>query len=167
MLRVDLLSRNPNGDIEIESHASQIKEVRDLLKVKEPLKWLAWVWYMEDPRSSYAPILREERSKEILQALELTGRIPKEATALSERLQSMKTSAQRLLEASRASVAQLTQWLETVDPEDEDYDVSKHLKVLSDVGKVVNSLTELEKAVEKEMAPSETYGGAELTEFNS
>lgn len=156
-----------DGQIKVEPHASRLRSMRAMMKVKDWEAWASWIWYTEDPRSTYAALLKEERQQTAMAAI--FGKqlpVPREVTELAEEIQGMKTSAELLLDASRSSVAQLTAWLNTVDPTDEEYDVTKHLKVLADVGKVVNSLTELEKAVQTQMNPSETYGGAELTDFN-
>lgn len=146
----------------------QLPVFKAVLNRSDAEQWLAWIWFLEDPRSVYRDLPESDRETSVNEAL-FSGpvKVPKEVTAARKTYrESNQTAATMLLGTTIESVHKLRDWLKNVDPASEDYDVAKHLKVLSDLGKVVNSLSELEKSIAKQLSPNDTYGGVELNEFN-
>lgn len=167
MVREGLLIKE--GDrVAPSAYAMQIQRIEAVLQRKDAEKWLAWIWFLSDARSPYMQMDEKERKRAVTEAV--FGKdmvVPKEVLSALSHCKERRTTAEELLEDAIQSVHKMRDWLRSVDPNEEEYDVTKHLKVLSDLGKVVNSLTELEKAVARQLTASETYGGVSLNEFNS
>lgn len=169
MLRERLLEVESDLTVTPSPYALAIKEFAALVKKygKEAPLYLSYVYFMEDPRSRYSGYERSERSKQVSEAL--FGKKIQEDKVLIDAMREYarnQSSAMMLLEAARNSVTTLRRWLNNLDPDDDNYDVSKHERVLQNLGKTVNGLEELEKAVEKESEVSDTYGGVEVSRYN-
>ena len=134
---------------------------------EQAIKIFTYIYFMHDPRSSYAAYDEKKRHQDV--CLAVFGKdlkITKEIQKVIEEYSSTKTSAVLLLESAKKSITMFKQWLDNVDPEDDDYDPTKHMKLLSDMGKTINGLKDLEDAVKKEAEINDTFGGVVVNKYN-
>ena len=169
MLKEKLLQLESDLSVSPSPYALSIKEFAAVVKEygKEATKYLSYIYFISDPRSRYAGYDPETRRKIVAESI--FGTNIKESKILKDAITEYAkntSSAALLLEAARDSVTKLKQWLSALDPSDESYDATKHVRILQDMGKTVNRLKELEKAVENESEVSDTYGGVEVSRYN-
>lgn len=130
---------------------------------------LAYVFFMEDSRSDYHIFADEkERGREICAGEGMPSgwkedKAVKEARAFYS---SFKSDSVLLLEDLRAMVANLRLYLKTIDLTEVDdkgkpkYSIDSYTKTVADLNKLILSIDETEKNVNKEIAVSEATRGA-------
>jgi hypothetical protein len=169
MLRERLLTLESDLTVVPSPYAISIKEFKALIEHqgKEAPLYLSYVFFMKDPRSKYAGYDEEQRRIMVSEAL--FGKRVREdrilQKAMEEYARNMSPAAQ-LLEAAVESVAKLKDWLAAVDITSDNYDPLKHVRILSDMGKTVSGLKDLERAVESESDVNTTYGGVVVSRYN-
>lgn len=169
MLREKLLSLESDLSVVPSPYAMTIPEFKELVRKykEEATMYLAYIYFVSDPRSRYAGYDIEQRRSVVSEILfkKKIKECPIIRAAIQEYSKNLSTSAQ-LLEAAVESVSTLKKWLQEVDPSNEGYDPLKHVRILESMGKTVNGLKTLEKAVEEESEISDTYGGVEVSRYN-
>lgn len=170
MLRESLLEVDHELKVVPSAYALAMPVFSDVVKkhgAEKASKMFAYVYFMHDPRSSYAAYDESKRHQDV--CLAIYGKdvkVTKELQKVIDEYVSTKTSAVLLLESAKKSITILKQWLDNVDPEDDDYDPTKHMRLLSDMGKTINGLKDLEDAVKKESEISDTFGGVVVSKYN-
>ena len=136
--------------------------VRDKTEKKErAISEIAYIYFMEDPRSDYQYIIdRDERSKAIKEGEGPDGTV-KEAMKLYA---SFKTTSALLLEDTRALVDGYRNKLRDLTSDMSELDV-KDVKelgaIIKQVPSMVKDLDEAERALAKEIAQSDKVRGAQ------
>ena len=172
MLREKLLECDSTTlKVRPSDYCLSIKAYADVVSgipVELALKKLSYIYFMHDPRSSYAPLAEDARQVAVGKAIfEEAGYKPDKSLkrAMQEYL-SNDTSTVILLKAARESVPKLKQWLEAIDITDEDYDPTKHLRLLEGLGKVVVGMRTLEDAAQAETESTDTRGGIRINKYS-
>lgn len=170
MLRESLLELDHELNVIPSAYALSIiafKKIVDKYDTEKAQKILAYIYFMRDPRSSYSAYDEKKRHKEVCESV--FGKdfkpCPLTKAALEEYVKT-SSAAMLLLESAKESITTLKKWLKMVDPEDEDYDPAKHMRVLGDMGKTINGLKDLEEAVKKESEVNDTFGGVVVSKYN-
>jgi len=141
-------------------------------------KELAYVYFMEDHRSPFAVYGKDERHGEVLVNVfgpDSTWEADKKVKAACDVYRGLiETSAVRLLKAARESVRKLQKYFETVDLTMMDdngkpiFHAKDLIANLSNMGKVVNGLTDLEDLVKKqEQQANSNRGGVVVNKYSS
>jgi 16S rRNA G527 N7-methylase RsmG len=170
MLRENLLELESDLAVRPSSYCMTIDAFKAVVKHygKEAPKYLAYIYFKYDPRSSYMVYDESTRKAEILRSVFKNSKFedhPTLRTAIEEYSKN-STSAQLLLEAAMESVVKLKEWLKNLKTDDEDYDALKHMKILGELGKTINGMKELEDAVKKEVSVNDTYGNVQVNRYN-
>jgi hypothetical protein len=170
MLRESLLQTKDNLKVEPTAYCLTVKEYKaivDNFTQEEAVKRLSYVYFMCDVHSIYSAYDKNQKHKEICKAVfGKNYKVDKYVTAAMEEYNRHDTSAMSLLKAARSSIAFLKQWLEAIDITDEDYDPTKHVRILETMGKTTNGLKDLEEAVRKESEISDTWGGVQVDRYS-
>lgn len=145
------------------AYALTIKEFQ-ALKPNE----LAFVYFYTDHNSPYAPYNAEERAEKLFEDLN-TKLNPKIHAGISKYKELSETSAVKLLKAARESVSKLETYFKTVDLTMLDdngkpiYHAKDLIANLSNMGKVVAGLDELEELVKKQQQRENPNRGGVVT----
>lgn len=170
MLRESLLELNHELNIIPSSYTMSIEAFKNLVDKyggEEANKILGYIYFMKDPRSSYSAYEEKVRHKEVCISVFGKDFKPCKLTkAAMEEYVKTSSAAMLLLESAKESIKTLKKWLEIIDPDDDDYDPAKHMKVLGDMGKTINGLKDLEDAVKKESEINDTFGGVVVSKYN-
>ena len=139
-------------------------------KKDKAIQEIAYIYFMEDPRSDYQYIVdREERDKQIREGegIKATWRpdsVVKEATQLYA---SFKTPSALLLEDTRIAVDKLRQLLRDIDLNALDdkgkpiYTLNTITSTIKQIPGLIKDLDEAERALAKEIAQSDKVRGAQ------
>lgn len=170
MLRENLLEVESDLSVRPSAYCLTIDAYEQLVQHYKDLapKYLAYIYFSYDPRSTYMVYEEKVRFREVQRALFKDSKFTHHKvldTAIKE-YTSNSTSAQLLLEAAMESVVKLKEWLKGLDTDDEDYDAFKHMKILGELGKTINGMKTLEEAVKKEVEVNDTYGSVEVNRYN-
>lgn len=137
---------------------------------------LAYIYHMCDFRSPYFNVPEEDRSSALI--TDIFGdddwepdELVQEGLELYQEL--TQTPSMRLLDAAQVSVAELERYFRDVDFDETDekgkykYTAKDLMSNLEKLSKLVDSLSDLRKQVEKEQqVETENWGGVQLNEFN-
>lgn len=163
----DLLTITENKVIP-SAYALAIPEFK-VLKANE----LAFVYFFTDHESPYAPYDEDEREEKLEEDLKVKASA-KVKGAIDKYKQLSETSAVKLLKAARASVTKLEKYFKTVDLTMLDdngkpiYHAKDLVSNLSNMGKVVSSLDELEELVKKQkQRENPNRGGVTTNKYSS
>ena len=163
----DLLTITENKVIP-SAYALAIPEFK-VLKVNE----LAFVYFFTDHESPYAPYDEDEREEKLEEDLKVKASA-KVKGAIDKYKELSETSAVKLLKAARASVTKLEKYFKTVDLTMLDdngkpiYHAKDLVSNLSNMGKVVSSLDELEELVKKQkQRENPNRGGVTTNKYSS
>lgn len=166
--------------IKLSDEALLIKPIRRLFnqdrseKKERFFQQISYLYFMIDPRSTYAYILdNDERSQAIIQQEGLDNDF-KPSPLLTEAMNIYKhhtvTPSQKLLESALISADKVSNFLRDVDLNKEDvkgrpkYQVSQITTALKNVEGIVTSLQNLQKKVDQELEEqSKARGSQELT----
>jgi hypothetical protein len=178
MLRESLLELDrTSGLITASDYCLTMKSFKALAKKykgEDLLKRLAFVYFMEDPRSSYAGFTEEVKWEEVCLS-QFNKKDWKEdalTKACREEYSSLDSSAVILLKSARASISKMKEWLDNIDIMAVDdngrplYDPSKHSNLLEKMGKTMAGLKALEEEVKKESEQLDTRGGVTINRYN-
>ncbi len=161
-------------NLEIAEEAYALKPFRKLIdrdKSKDKrraMEELAYVYFMEDPRSDYQMYTdREERGRKIVEGQGMKeGWIPdKLVEDAMEFYSSFKTESALLLEDVRAAVANLRSYIRNIDLNDTDnnnkpkYTLNTYTSAISMIPKIITSLDEAEKTIAREIAQNDKVRG--------
>ena len=136
-------------------------------KVLKPSE-LAFVYFFTDHESPYAPYDEEERIEKLETDLKAKAS-PKVKGAIDKYKELSETSAVKLLKAARSSVTKLEKYFKTIDLTALDdhgkpiYHAKDLVSNLSNMGKVVASLDELEELVHKQKQRENPNRGGVVT----
>lgn len=170
MLREGLLKTTDNLKVEPTAYCLTVKQFKDIVDNfdrKEAIKRLSYVYFMCDVHSIYSAYENKQKHVEVSNALfGKNYKVDKYVKAAMEEYDCHDTSAMSLLKAARNSIAYLKEWLENIDVTDEDYDPTKHVRILETMGKTTNGLKDLEEAVRKESEISDTWGGVQVDRYS-
>jgi replicative superfamily II helicase len=170
MLRKSLLQTKDNLKVEPTAYCLTVKQFKDIVDnfdQEEAVKRLSYVYFMCDVHSIYSAYENKQKHIEVSKALfNKTYKVDKYVKAAMEEYDRHDTSAMALLKAARNSIAYLKEWLENIDVTDEDYDPTKHVRILETMGKTTNGLKDLEEAVRKESEVSDTWGGVQVDRYS-
>lgn len=140
-------------------------------------KELAYVYHMIDPMSPYMDGFTEEEREEQLP----DDLFPDEDWEPDQAVQDAMTwyeevnltEKQRVLRSAIRSIQELRNHLDTVDLDERDengkpiWKPKDHIRVLKDMGSVIDGLEDIEEAVEREQAEDGAIrGGAEVNAFS-
>lgn len=163
----DLLTITENKVIP-SAYALAIPEFK-VLKANE----LAFVYFFTDHESPYAPYDEAEREEKLEEDLKVKASA-KVKGAIDKYKELSETSAVKLLKAARASVTKLEKYFKTVDLTMLDdngkpiYHAKDLVSNLSNMGKVVSSLDELEELVKKQkQRENPNRGGVTTNKYSS
>jgi len=163
----DLLTITENKVIP-SAYALAIPEFK-VLKANE----LAFVYFFTDHESPYAPYDEDEREEKLEEDLKVKASA-KVRGAIDKYKELSETSAVKLLKAARASVTKLEKYFKTVDLTMLDdngkpiYHAKDLVSNLSNMGKVVSSLDELEELVKKQkQRENPNRGGVTTNKYSS
>jgi len=163
----DLLTITENKVIP-SAYALAIPEFK-VLKANE----LAFVYFFTDHESPYAPYDEDEREEKLEEDLKVKASA-KVKGAIDKYKELSETSAVKLLKAARASVTKLEKYFKTVDLTMLDdngkpiYHAKDLVSNLSNMGKVVSSLDELEELVKKQkQRENPNRGGVTTNKYSS
>lgn len=182
------LIKYENFEITVSEEAFLIGAVRRMFNKDRTVnkdvffKQMCVMYFVYDPRSNFAYIIDEDtRLTEVLTQEGLTKDEWnkkyntddfKEAKEIY--LKANVTSAQKLLDSARIGIDKVSKFLEEVDLTAEDdkgkpkYTVAQITSALKDVPKLADSITELEKAVIKEIEENgKARGNAEMSLFDN
>jgi DNA polymerase III delta prime subunit len=129
---------------------------------------LGFVYFYTDYNSPYAVYDKGERKKKIEADLKIKYN-PKIRSAIDKYAELSETSAIKLLKAARSSVNKLETYFETINLDILDdngkpiYSAKDLITNLSNMGKVVNGLEELEELVQKQQAKQNPNRGGVVT----
>jgi len=163
----DLLTITENKVIP-SAYALAVPEFK-VLKANE----LAFVYFFTDHESPYAPYDEDEREEKLEEDLKVKASA-KVKGAIDKYKELSETSAVKLLKAARASVTKLEKYFKTVDLTMLDdngkpiYHAKDLVSNLSNMGKVVSSLDELEELVKKQkQRENPNRGGVTTNKYSS
>jgi hypothetical protein len=163
----DLLTITENKVIP-SAYALAIPEFK-VLKANE----LAFVYFFTDHESPYAPYDEDEREEKLEEDLKVKASA-KVKGAIDKYKELSETSAVKLLKAARESVTKLEKYFKTVDLTMLDdngkpiYHAKDLVSNLSNMGKVVSSLDELEELVKKQkQRENPNRGGVTTNKYSS
>ena len=134
---------------------------------------MAFVYFFTDHESPYAPYDEDEREEKLEEDLKVKASA-KVKGAIDKYKELSETSAVKLLKAARASVTKLEKYFKTVDLTMLDdngkpiYHAKDLVSNLSNMGKVVSSLDELEELVKKQkQRENPNRGGVTTNKYSS
>lgn len=134
---------------------------------------LAFVYFFTDHNSPYAAYSEEDRLDKLNNDLN-TKANPKVLGAITKYKELSETSAVKLLKAARTSVTKLETYFKTIDLTQIDdhgkpiYHAKDLIANLSNMGKVVNGLQELEDIVKKQQQKENpNRGGVKTNKYSS
>ena len=173
-----------NYQLKVADEALLVKPIRKLwnqdrsASKEQFYKQMSYLYFMVDPRSTYSYILDEnERSKAIIEQEGLDKDF-KPSALLQEAMEVYKkhtiTPSQELLSSSLIAAKTVSTFLRdpTILTQEDDkgkpkYQISSVTAALKNVEGIVNSLQNLQKKVESELAEQDNArGGQELTIFD-
>lgn len=174
------LIRYEDYQIKLSDEALLIRPIRKLFnqdrsKYKESFyQQMSYLYFMTDPRSTYAYLLdEEERRQAIIEQEGLSANFrPSELLkeAMSIYKQHTVTPSQKLLESALISADKVSKFLRDVDLTEEDdkgrpkYQVSQITTALKNVEGIVTSLQNLQRKVDQEVSEQgKARGAQELT----
>lgn len=144
--------------------------VRDKTEKKErAIQEIAFIYFMEDPRSDYQYITdREEREKQIREGegIKPTWKPDGTVQEAQKLYASFKTPAALLLEDTRVAVDKLRQLLRNINLEETDdkgrpvYTLNVITSTIKQIPQLVKDLDEAERTLAKEIAQSDKVRGA-------
>lgn len=162
--------------ITISEEAFALKAFRDIWnkdttnsKEKATME-LAYVYFMEDPRSDYQYIIdKEERSKAIKEGegLKPTWKPDKKVLEAMKLYSSFKTSSALLLEDTRIAVDKLRKYIRDINLEDTDnngkpiYTLNTITSTIKQIPGLIKDLDEAERTLAKEIAQNDKVRGAQ------
>lgn len=145
--------------------------VRDKTDKKErAISEIAYIYFMEDPRSDYQYIVdREERERQIREGEGIKPSWKPDSTVQEamKLYSSFKTPAALLLEDTRVAVDKLRQLLRNINLEEVDdkgkpiYTLNIVTSTIKQIPALVKDLDEAERALAKEIAQSDKVRGAQ------
>ena len=179
MLREDLLKVTDGFKVEPSAYALAISEFYSIShkkKAEDVVKAFAYIYFMMDPRSTFSSYEETIRHKEVCKAVlndekwNPDAQVKKAMAAYIEH----DSMAIGTLKDARDSVLTIRKWLKNtakdIDKEDDNgrslYDPAKHAKILTDLGKIMNGMKDLEEAVKKELEINDTYGGVTIDKYS-
>ena len=163
-----------------DTYALTIKEFKSILdadksKNKEKaMKEFAFIYYMCDHNSPFSTYEVEEKSKEILNNLDIDWKInSKVKSAMFKYLELTETSAVKLLKAARESIIKLEKYFRNIDLHLMDdhgkpiFHAKDLIANLSRMGAVIEGLSKLEEQVKKEEQLNiHLRGGIEVNKYS-
>lgn len=166
--------------IKLADEAFLIKPIRKLFnqdrseRKERFFQQMSYLYFMVDPRSTYAYLLDEDERKQAI--IEQEGLDPnfQPSSLLKEAMEIYKnhtiTASQKLLESALISAEKVSKFLRDVDLYEEDdkgrpkYQVSQITTALKNVEGIVTSLQNLQKKVDQEVnEQGKARGSQELT----
>lgn len=174
---MDLLELEGGLNVRISPHALQIKEFAAIAADYHKdiaYKLLAYIYFMEHPRSNYIVYDADLKEQNVLRDLGLT------ATDITNKIMMarmiyrnlIRTRSSELLASARIAVDRMNTFFNNVDFSERDHDgkpvynPSTVMSSLTRVGTLVNSLKQLEEQVNAEMEASTIRGGAKVSKYN-
>jgi hypothetical protein len=141
---------------------------KDKSKGKEvAYKELLLIFYICDFNSPYAKYPKHEREAKVCSDIyDAKYKISKEIRAVIdeyEEIQYKSSPSMRLLSSSREAVHKLAKWLDGVDYNDNEKAVKEVTDAISKIGKMIESLNQLEEAVKQEITTSARAKGGGTT----
>jgi len=134
---------------------------------------LAFVYFFTDHNSPYAAYSEEDRVEKLGNDIGIKAN-PKILGAITKYKELSETSAVKLLKAARTSVTKLETYFKTIDLTQIDdhgkpiYHAKDLIANLSNMGKVVNGLQELEDIVKKQQQKENpNRGGVKTNKYSS
>ena len=169
-----------NYELKIADEALLIKPIRMLWnqdrsnKKEKFYEQMSYLYFMADPRSSYAYLLNEEERKQAIIEQEGLPKDFKPSKLLEDAMEVYKkhtvTVSQKLLESSLIGANKVSIFLREVDLTEEDdkgrpkYQVSTITAALKNVEGIVASIQNLQKKVDQEVEDNtKARGSQELT----
>lgn len=169
-----------NYELKIADEALLIKPIRMLWnqdrssKKEKFYEQMSYLYFMADPRSSYAYLLNEEEKKQAIIEQEGLPKDFKPSKLLEDAMEIYKkhtvTVSQKLLESSLIGANKVSIFLREVDLTEEDdkgrpkYQVSTITAALKNVEGIVASIQNLQKKVDQEVEDNtKVRGSQELT----
>jgi hypothetical protein len=166
--------------VEPSAYALTITEFYNIAhkkKMADAVKAFAYIYFMEDPRSTYSTYDPKTRNKEICKAVLKDEKWKPDEQVRKAMVAYVQhdTMAIATLKDARTSVNTIRKWLrktaDDIDKEDDNgrplYDPAKHAKILTDLGKIMNGMKDLEEAVKKELEIKDTYGGVAIDKYSA
>ena len=143
---------------------------RDKSKNKETaLMELAYIYFMEDPRSDYQTYIdRDERSKQVKlgEGMKESWNPDKLVIEAMEFYASFKSEAALLLEDIRVAITKLREFIKTIDLNATDdkgkpiYTLNTYTATIGQIPKLITSLDEAEKSIARDIVQSDKVRGA-------
>jgi hypothetical protein len=170
MLREKLLNLDDGLNVKPSEYAMTLIPFRDIALehgTTDAIKIFAYVYYMRDPRSTFAGYSEDVRHIEV--SKKIFGKdfkVDKLTKKALDFYNEAETSTLKLLRAARTSVDKLQMWLDQLDINDDNYNVMEHTKVLESLGKTTESLKKLEDAAVAETSENTVYGGVQLNKYS-
>jgi hypothetical protein len=187
-LREELLEEN-NHFAYPSAYARTIPAFRDLItrdrgskgdsqgrKKLQAARELAYIYFMENPKSQYMALPEDKREERVINAVFPEPWKPDKAVQKAREVyrQSVDTIAVKLLKSSYKAVHQLRDYFENLDLSERDdnnkpvHKATDVMKSLADLGRVVDGLEKLEERVRAESKSDEgnIRGGVEINAFN-
>ena len=139
-------------------------------KKEKAIQEIAYIYFMEDPRSDYQYIIdREERETQIKEGegLKKSWKPDKQVLSAMSLYASFKTPAALLLEDTRMAVDKLRQLLRNIDLNEVDdkgrpiYTLNTITSTIKQIPGLIKDLDEAERALAKEIAQSDKVRGAQ------
>lgn len=145
---------------------------KDKSKTKDRfMTQMSILYFVSDPRSSYAYILDEkERLAEVLRQEGLPSNYKMDedlVAAMAEYKKHVKTTSSELIDATRLAIKKLSEYLASIDLHEEDdkgkpkYTISNITSALKQIPGLLEQLNIVEKKVIAEIEESEARGSAE------
>lgn len=160
----DLIENKPRITIE----GIHIPEFRDIWEADESedkiqaSQTLTFIYHMADFASSYSKMPQDERKKELMEDYihytPTAQQWDEVYAAIDKYKRLIETPAMRLLEGARNAVHKFTEYFNNIDFEERDdrgrpvYSSKDLASNLEKIGKIVSSLEDLEKVVQKEQS---------------
>ncbi len=139
-------------------------------KKEKAIQEIAYIYFMEDPRSDYQYIIdREEREAQIKEGegLKKSWKPDKQVLSAMNLYASFKTPAALLLEDTRMAVDKLRQLLRNIDLNEVDdkgrpiYTLNTITSTIKQIPGLIKDLDEAERVLAKEIAQSDKVRGAQ------
>lgn len=134
-------------------------------------RWFSYVYHMNDWQSAYQSYTRDLRKEKLL--IDLFGKVidvPKYVEEAEDKYRELKeTDSIRMLRSARAAAQKIENYFGGIDfmSDDPGKEAKDLIANISNLGKVISGIKQLEEEVKKEQAEgSVVRKGVEITEFN-
>ena len=162
-------------NLSISEEAYALKPFKNLWKrdktagKEKALQELAYIYFMEDPRSDYQVYVdREERSEQIKlgEGLKEDWKPDKQVLEAQEFYASFKSESALLLEDIRVAITKLREFIKTIDLNAVDdkgkpiYTLNTYTATIKQIPELITSLDEAERTIAKEMIGNDKVRGS-------